>query len=76
MVDALAHIRGLPRDDTRAAQLSLLRRRPDEAESILVQAGLLYRAIKLHILNKNWDRLVGQPTSAWPTTLTYLVEAF
>lgn len=63
MVDALAHIRALPREEARAAQLAVLQGRLDEAEGILLQAGLIYRAIKVHIRAKNWDRSVALATS-------------
>jgi hypothetical protein len=56
VVGVLAAIRALPREEARAAALAALRRRPEEAESILVQAGLVYRAIKMHVRSKNWDR--------------------
>ncbi|GAQ90821.1 intraflagellar transport protein 80 homolog [Klebsormidium nitens] len=56
MVDALAYIRALPREEARAAQLAVLQGRIEEAEGILLQAGLVYRAIKIHIRAKNWDR--------------------
>ncbi|WIA18978.1 hypothetical protein OEZ85_003645 [Tetradesmus obliquus] len=39
-----------------AAELALARRQPDEAEAMLLQAGLVYRAIKLHVRLHNWQR--------------------
>jgi intraflagellar transport protein 80 len=40
----------------RAAEFMLFQRRPEEAEKILVQAGLIYRAIRMHIQLFNWDK--------------------
>ncbi|KAF6258571.1 intraflagellar transport protein 80 [Scenedesmus sp. NREL 46B-D3] len=39
-----------------AAKLALYRRQPDDAEAMLLQAGLVYRAIKLHVRLHNWQR--------------------
>ncbi|KAK3271476.1 Intraflagellar transport protein 80 [Cymbomonas tetramitiformis] len=50
------HIKDMPTEEGRSAELALFRRRPDEAESILLQAGLTYRAIKMNIRLFNWDR--------------------
>mmetsp|Transcript_39397 Transcript_39397/g.47784 ORF Transcript_39397/g.47784 Transcript_39397/m.47784 type:complete len:763 (-) Transcript_39397:804-3092(-) len=50
------HIKSIPTEEGRSAELALFRRRPDEAESILLQAGLTYRAIKMNIRLFNWDR--------------------
>jgi len=50
------HIKDIPTEEGRNAELALFRRRPDEAEAILLQAGLVYRAIKMNIKLFNWDR--------------------
>jgi len=42
--------------ERRAAELALYRRQPGEAEALLLQAGLVYRAIKLHVRMHNWVR--------------------
>lgn len=49
-------LRQIPSEEGRAAELALYRHRPDEAEAILLQAGLTYRAIKMHIKLCAWER--------------------
>ncbi|MEW5301900.1 MAG: hypothetical protein WDW36_004725 [Sanguina aurantia] len=49
-------VKMVPTEEGRNAELALYRRRPDEAEAILIQAGLIYRAIKLNIKLFNWER--------------------
>jgi hypothetical protein len=49
-------IKDIPTIEGRNAELALWRRRPDEAEAILLQAGLTYRAIDMHIRLFHWDR--------------------
>jgi intraflagellar transport protein 80 len=61
-VDKLAWVRrvaALPSEEGRAAELSVFRRRPDEAEGILLNAGLLYRAIKLNVRLFRWERALA-----------------
>jgi len=50
------YIKDIPSTEGRAAELALFRRRPEEAEQILLQAGLFYRAIKVNIRLFNWER--------------------
>ena len=50
------YIKEIPTVEGRNAELALWRRCPDEAEKILVQAGLFYRAIRMHVRLYNWDR--------------------
>eukprot|EP00899_Mesostigma_viride_P006413 jgi/Mesvir1/15773/Mv03342-RA.1 len=52
----ILHIKEIPTEEGRNAELALLRRRPDEAESILLQAGLTFRAIKMNVKLFNFDR--------------------
>jgi intraflagellar transport protein 80 len=52
-------VKSIPSPEGRAAQLALLQRRPEEAEQILIGAGLLYRAIKLHIDLFEWEKALG-----------------
>jgi len=52
----ILHIKNVPTEEGRSAELCLFRRRPDEAEAILLQAGLIYRAIELNMTLYNWDR--------------------
>lgn len=51
----ILHIKEIPSVEGRAAELLLFRRRPQEAVRVLVQAGLIYRAIKLYMRLFNWD---------------------
>eukprot|EP00658_Telonema_sp_P-2_P035034 TRINITY_DN2552_c0_g1_i4.p1 TRINITY_DN2552_c0_g1~~TRINITY_DN2552_c0_g1_i4.p1 ORF type:complete len:329 (+),score=133.64 TRINITY_DN2552_c0_g1_i4:46-987(+) len=52
----ILHIKEIPTAEGVAAELALFRRRPEEAEQILLTAGLHYRAIKLNIKLFNWER--------------------
>eukprot|EP00164_Ancoracysta_twista_P001772 GFYU01002327.1.p1 GENE.GFYU01002327.1~~GFYU01002327.1.p1 ORF type:complete len:763 (-),score=200.01 GFYU01002327.1:142-2430(-) len=70
----ILHIKDIPTAEGRNAELALLRRRPEEAEAILMQAGLIYRAIKMHIRLFNWDRaldIAWQHKSHVDTVLAY-----
>ena len=49
-------IQDIASPEGRAAELALFQRRLDEAEQILLQAGLHFRAIKMHINLFNWER--------------------
>eukprot|EP00796_Vickermania_ingenoplastis_P004139 gene4139-2981_t len=49
-------IKGIPTPEGRQAELALFQRRPDEAERILLQAGLTYRCIDMHTRLLNWER--------------------
>lgn len=49
-------VKQIPTEEGRNAELALYRRRPDEAEAILIQAGLVYRAIKMNVKLFRWDR--------------------
>ncbi|KAJ3020204.1 Intraflagellar transport protein 80 [Thoreauomyces humboldtii] len=52
----IVYIRDIPSAEGRAAELALLRRRPTEAENILLAANMTYRAIKMWIGLFNWER--------------------
>jgi intraflagellar transport protein 80 len=52
----ILHIKDIKVPEARMAELLLFRRRYDEAEATLVQAGLIYRAIKANIKLYKWDR--------------------
>ena len=52
----ILHVKEIPTVEGRSAELALYSRRTVEAETILLQAGLIYRAIKLNIRLFNWDR--------------------
>jgi intraflagellar transport protein 80 len=54
----IQHIRRLPTSEARQAELALYRRRPDQAESILLSAQppLVWRAIEMNISLHRYDR--------------------
>lgn len=51
----LKEIMKIPIPEGRQAELALFQRRPDEAERILIQAGLIYRCIDIHLRLFNWE---------------------
>lgn len=53
-VQFVAHIKGLPDDVLRQAEMALFCKRPDEALNILLQNKRMYRAIKLNIRLHRW----------------------
>ena len=55
-VQYLNYIASIPSEEARNAELLLFMRRPHEAESILLQAGLIYRAIMMNVNLYAWDR--------------------
>lgn len=55
-VQFIAGIKKVPTEEGRSAELALFRRKPDEAEAILVQAGLIYRAVDMRVRLFDWDR--------------------
>ncbi|TPX69276.1 hypothetical protein SpCBS45565_g02595 [Spizellomyces sp. 'palustris'] len=55
-VQYITYVRDIPIAEARAAELALLRRRPSEAENILLSANLVYRAIRMWIGLFNWER--------------------
>lgn len=55
-LEYITYISKLKNEEARNAELSLYQRHPQEAESILLQAGLVYRAVKMNILRYDWDR--------------------
>lgn len=52
----IQQIKQIPSPEGRQAELFLFQRRPDEAERILLQAGLTYRCIDMHLRLFNWER--------------------
>jgi intraflagellar transport protein 80 len=54
----MARVREVPSAEGRQAELALFQRRVDEAEKILLEAGLTYRAIEMHIGLHSWERAV------------------
>lgn len=55
-LEFIQHVMTIPSPEGRNAELALFRRRPVDAETILLQADLIYRAIDLNIRLFNWDR--------------------
>eukprot|EP00741_Cyanophora_paradoxa_P010393 tig00020531_g10051.t1 len=55
-VQYVLHVQEIPSVEGQNAELALLMRRPEEAEAILLQAGLVYRAIMLNVATYNWER--------------------
>lgn len=52
----ILYIQSIPSVEGRNAELALYTRRLEDAETILRQSGLIYRAIKMHIRLYNWGR--------------------
>merc|ERR1712060_183726 len=63
----MCHIKELPTSEAREAELLLFRRRHTEAVTVLVQAGWIYRAIKMCIHNFHWEK-VRQPAPSQLST--------
>lgn len=55
-VQYINHIKEIPSQEGRNAAMALFCRQPQEADTILLQAGLIYRAIQMNIDLFNWDR--------------------
>jgi len=57
-VQYIQTIKAIPSEEGRQAEMALLRRQPDEAERILLQASppLVYRAIKMNLNLYRWTR--------------------
>ncbi|OAJ40437.1 hypothetical protein BDEG_24171 [Batrachochytrium dendrobatidis JEL423] len=55
-VQYVTYIKDIPSPEGRAAELALMRHQPREAETILISANLVYRAIRMWINLFNWDR--------------------
>jgi intraflagellar transport protein 80 len=55
-VHYIAEIKALPSAECRNAELALFSHRPQHAEAIYLQAGMVYRAIQLNIDLFNWER--------------------
>jgi intraflagellar transport protein 80 len=49
-------LKNIPSAEGRQAELAVFQRRVDEGERILLQAGLVYRAIDMHTRLYNWER--------------------
>lgn len=57
-VQYINYIKEIPSPEGRNAAMALFCGQTQDAESILLQSGLIYRAIQMHIDQFNWDRLV------------------
>lgn len=60
----ITYIKSVPSSEGRAAELALFKRKPDEAEKILLEASppLVYRAIKMNIRLFRWQRALDIAT--------------
>ena len=52
----ITEIKALPSAERRNAELALLSHQPKQAESLYLQAGLVYRAIQLNLDLFKWER--------------------
>lgn len=50
------HIKNIPVKEARNAEMALFCGNNQDAEAILLQAGLIFRAILLNIKTYNWNR--------------------
>lgn len=55
-VQYINHVKEIPTKEGRNAAMALFCQQVQEAEMILLQAGLIFRAIHMHIDLFNWDR--------------------
>lgn len=55
-VHFIQHIKDLPSKEAQNAEMALFCGQPQDAEGILLQGGLIFRAIMLNITLYNWDR--------------------
>ena len=57
-VQFISNIKDIPVKEARNAEMALLCGNYTDAEAILLQAGLVFRAVMLNIQLYNWDRWV------------------
>ena len=57
-VQFLQGIKDIPTKEARNAEMAVFSGQPQDAEAILLQAGLIFRAIMLNVQLFNWDRSV------------------
>lgn len=62
-VQFISKIKSIPSDTAKRAYLALYFQRPEEAEQILIQGRLYYRALKMNIKLYKWDRALEIATS-------------
>ncbi|XP_019645032.1 PREDICTED: intraflagellar transport protein 80 homolog [Branchiostoma belcheri] len=55
-VQYILHIKEIPSKEARNAEMALFCGSPQDAEGILLQSGLIFRAIQMNINLYNWDR--------------------
>lgn len=55
-VQFLQHIKELPSKEARNAEMALFCGQTNDAEAILLQASLIFRALMLNVHLFNWDR--------------------
>ena len=52
----IQYIRDLPSKEARNAEMAVLTGNYQDAENILLQAGLIFRAVLLNIYNHQWEK--------------------
>ena len=76
-VQFIQHIKDIPAKDARNAEMALFCGQPQDAEGLLLQGGLIFRAIMLNISLYNWDRsvlyyyLCTTSYKDWDSSVTY-----
>lgn len=70
------HLKSLPSAEARQAELLCLRGQHDGAEAVLLQAGLIWRALSLNIDLNRWTRALdlasqGAMAKVWPEVVLY-----
>ncbi|KAJ3387372.1 Intraflagellar transport protein 80 [Entophlyctis sp. JEL0112] len=77
-VQYICYIRDIPSQEARAAEMALLRKQVKEAESILVSAGLIYKAIMLSVNLFRWERALelALKNKTHVDTVLYLREKY
>ncbi|KER26913.1 hypothetical protein T265_13899, partial [Opisthorchis viverrini] len=57
-VEYIRYIKGLPKKEMQTAEMLMLSGEYQDAEGVLLQAGLYFRAIMLHLNSYNWNRAI------------------
>ncbi|GAA50697.1 intraflagellar transport protein 80 homolog [Clonorchis sinensis] len=61
-VEYIRYIKGLPKKEMQTAEMLMLSGEYQDAEGVLLQAGLYFRAIMLHLNSYNWNRAIELAT--------------
>lgn len=68
----IMNIKEIPVKEARNAEMALLCGNQQDAEAILLQAGLIFRAIMLNIQLYNWDRSCSLCVNVVPVKLLFI----